>query len=64
MIIGLTYDLRSDYLKEGYSEEETAEFDAEVTIDAIETTLNELGYQTERIGNFKSLVNKVSGGKR
>ena len=64
MIIGLTYDLRSDYLKEGYSDEETAEFDAEVTIGAIETTLNELGYQTERIGNFKSLVNKVSGGKR
>jgi D-alanine-D-alanine ligase len=64
MLIGLTYDLRTDYLKEGYSEEETAEFDAEVTIDAIETTLNELGYQTERIGNFKSLVKSVSAGKR
>ena len=29
MKIGLTYDLRQDYLAEGYSEEETAEFDRE-----------------------------------
>ena len=27
MKIGLTFDLRSDYLKEGYTMEETAEFD-------------------------------------
>jgi D-alanine-D-alanine ligase len=64
MIIGLTYDLRSDYLKEGYTEEETAEFDAEVTIVAIETTLASLGYQTERIGNFKALLSAIAQGKR
>ena len=28
MTIGLTYDLRKDYLKQGFSEEETAEFDS------------------------------------
>ena len=33
--IGVTYDLRSDYLALGYGEEETAEFDAEETIAAI-----------------------------
>ena len=27
MIIGLTYDLRQEYLAAGYSEEQTAEFD-------------------------------------
>jgi len=27
-IIGLTYDLKKDYLAEGYSEEEAAEFDS------------------------------------
>ena len=32
MRIGVTYDLRSDYLAMGYSEEDTAEFDSEVTI--------------------------------
>ena len=36
LTIGLTYDLRSAYLAEGYSEEETAEFDQEATIEAIE----------------------------
>lgn len=64
MLIGMTYDLRSDYLQEGFSEEETAEFDAEVTIDAIESTLKSLGYKTERIGNIKALVKAVVSGKR
>lgn len=64
MIVGLTYDLRNDYLKEGYTEEETAEFDAEVTIDAIDSTLKTLGFQTERIGNVKALINDLHRGKR
>ncbi|HUU80592.1 MAG TPA: D-alanine--D-alanine ligase, partial [Acidobacteriota bacterium] len=36
MKIGLTYDLRSEYLTQGYSELETAEFDREDTVAAIE----------------------------
>ena len=36
MRVGLTYDLRSEYLALGYSEEETAEFDRDETIEAIE----------------------------
>lgn len=62
--IGLTYDLRSDYLKMGYSEEETAEFDRDDTVDAIEQTLGELGYATERIGNIKQLAKALISGKR
>jgi len=64
MMIGLTYDLRSDYLQEGYSEEETAEFDRESTIDAIETTLNHLGYQTDRIGHVRHLTSRLVKGDR
>ncbi len=64
MVIGLTYDLRSDYLKEGFSEEETAEFDRESTIDAIDKTLQELGYTTDRIGHVRSLVNRLAKGDR
>ena len=64
MVVGLTYDLRSDYLKEGYSEEETAEFDKESTIDAIEKALQKLGYETDRIGHFRSLVSRISSGGR
>lgn len=58
--IGLTYDLRSEYLKEGYSEEETAEFDKEDTIEGIENAIKELGHETERIGNIKQLIRQLS----
>jgi D-alanine-D-alanine ligase len=64
MIIGLTYDLRSDYLKEGFSEEETAEFDRESTIEAIEGTLQKLGFTTDRIGHVRALVQRLSRGDR
>jgi D-alanine-D-alanine ligase len=64
MNIGLTYDLRSDYLKEGYSEEETAEFDRESTIDAIEHALNHLGYRTDRIGHVRHLIQRLAAGDR
>ena len=36
MKIGITFDLRDDYAKEGYAEEEIAEFDRLETIEAIE----------------------------
>lgn len=64
MKIGITYDLRDDYLVEGYSEEETAEFDRAETIDAIDRTLQELGYRTDRIGHLKSLTRRLAAGNR
>jgi D-alanine-D-alanine ligase len=62
--VGLTYDLRSDYLKMGYGEEETAEFDRDDTIDVIEETLQKLGYTTERIGNIKQLTKALVKGDK
>ena len=62
--IGITYDLRDDYLAEGYSAEETLEFDRADTIDAIEQTLQDLGYLTVRIGNIKSLIKRLAAGDR
>jgi D-alanine-D-alanine ligase len=64
MLIGLTYDLRQDYLDAGYGEEETAEFDRPDTIDAIENTLRELGHETDRIGRITSLIERLSRGDR
>lgn len=64
MNIGLTYDLRQDYLDMGYSEEETAEFDKESTIEGIERALHSLGHKTERIGHVKNLVKALAQGKR
>jgi D-alanine-D-alanine ligase len=64
MNIGLTYDLRNDYLAEGYSEEATAEFDRPETIEGIDRALNELGHKTDRIGNAKRLVGRLAQGDR
>jgi len=64
MKIGLTFDLKTEYLKMGFSDEQAGEFDREDTIDAIENTLIELGYQTERIGHAKQLMNLLLEGKR
>lgn len=62
MNIGITYDLRDDYLKEGYGYEETAEFDRVDTIDAIDDALKGLGYVTDRIGNVRHLVGRLASG--
>ena len=64
MHIGLTYDLRSDYLAMGFSMEDTAEFDKEDTIAGIESALRELGYETDRIGHAKALVKRLEAGDR
>lgn len=64
MRIGLTYDLRSEYLAAGYSMEETAELDSETTIAAIENALLVAGYQVERVGNLKQLVQSLAAGNR
>lgn len=63
MHIGITYDLRDQYLKLGFSEEETAEFDKKSTINAINNALKELGHTTEKIGNIWDLTRKLNKGK-
>lgn len=62
MLIGLTYDLKSDYLKLGFTEEEVAEFDTEETVGGIENALQTLGYQTDRIGHVKELIRRIQQG--
>lgn len=64
MKIGITYDLREDYLAQGYSAEETAEFDSLETIAAIDATLQHLGFSIERIGNIYQLTKALAAGKR
>lgn len=64
MRIGITYDLRSWYLARGYSMEETAEFDKEETVDAIEYEIRESGYEVVRIGNIFNLVERLATGER
>ncbi|MBU1116752.1 MAG: ATP-grasp domain-containing protein [Bacteroidetes bacterium] len=63
MNIGLTFDLKDDYLALGFSEEESAEFDKPDTIEAIEIAINKAGHTTERIGNIWDLTKALSQGK-
>lgn len=63
MKIGITYDLRDDYLAEGYGEEETAEFDHPATIEAIEEAMRDLGHGTDRIGHIRALVRRLAAGE-
>jgi D-alanine-D-alanine ligase len=64
MRIGFTYDLRADYLAEGYGMEETAEFDSAATIDAIAAALATLGHEIDRIGNVRHLARRLVAGER
>ena len=64
MRIGVTYDLRSDYLALGYGAEETAEFDAEETVLAICEALTGLGHVPERIGGIRPLTQRLAAGER
>ena len=64
MRVGLTYDLRRDYLEAGYGEEETAEFDRPDTIKAIAGALRTLGHEPDPIGNAWRLVERLARGDR
>ena len=64
MNVGLTYDLRDDYLSKGYSPEHVAEFDSVETIDAIEAALVSLGSRCDRIGGIQPLTERLVRGER
>ncbi len=64
MRIGLTYDLRSEYLAEGWDPLDAAEFDDEDTIDALEASLSRLGHEVARIGHFRALAARLLAGER
>jgi D-alanine-D-alanine ligase len=64
MLVGVTYDLREDYLAAGYSELQTAEFDRGETIDAIVQELTALGHRVDRIGNSVALTRHLLAGDR
>jgi len=62
--VGLTYDLRSEYLAAGYSETDVAEFDSDETIAALVATLRGLGHKVTRIGNARALAARLVKGDR
>ena len=64
LTVGLTFDLRDEYRRLGYSAEDAAEFDSIETIDAIDDSLTALGCRTDRIGSIRQLTNRLAAGNR
>jgi D-alanine-D-alanine ligase len=62
--VGLTYDLRDDYLRDGWSPEESSEFDTLETVETIEAALHSLGFATDRIGHIRELTARLARGDR
>jgi len=57
MKVGLTYNLRKDYQSlSGEPEDLYAEFDSEETIEALKTTIQELGHEVVLIGDARGLI--------
>lgn len=64
MNVGFTFDLRDEYLAEGYGLEETAEFDRPDTVDGVAGALESLGHKVTRIGHCRNLVERLARGER
>lgn len=64
MKIGFTYDLKDQYLAEGHSKLDVAEFDSLETVEGIEHALQRLGHQVDRVGKLDSLVKRLAQGER
>jgi len=64
MKVGLTYDLRSWYTDRGYSMDETAEFDKQETVDALQESIVKMGHETELVGNAFQLIEALAAGKK
>jgi D-alanine-D-alanine ligase len=64
MKIGVTYDLRQLYLEQGYSEEETAEFESQETVRSLLATIQDLGFEPVPIGNLRCLAERLLRGER
>lgn len=64
MRVGMVYDLRDDYLAEGWPEDLTAEFDRADTIDSLESAIRSLGHETDRVGRATALMARLLAGHR
>jgi D-alanine-D-alanine ligase len=62
--IAFTYDLREDYIAQGWDPLDAAEFDDEETISGIEAALQELGHEVLRVGHAKALAARLLAGER
>lgn len=60
MRIGITYDLKDEYIKRGFDPKTLEELDSIITIESIENTLRKLGHNVARIGNIWDLTERLA----
>ncbi|MCM8757646.1 MAG: ATP-grasp domain-containing protein [Candidatus Omnitrophica bacterium] len=60
MIVGLTYDLKTDYkFRENEPPDANAEFDLPQTVDTVASAIESLGFKVKRIGNVYNLLKNL-----
>jgi D-alanine-D-alanine ligase len=64
LAVALCYDLKSDYLEAGWSDEQVMEFDEEDTVAGLAGALAELGHRVERVGRGVELARRLAAGAR
>lgn len=64
MRIAFVYDLRDDYLAQGYSLEEVAEFDTRECVDGVAAGLEANGCVVDRVGDARRLAARLVAGER
>jgi len=64
MRIGLTYDLKDDYVAMGFDPEDAAEFDRPDTVEAIKSAVEKMGMEADRIGALPALMARLVAGDR
>ena len=64
MLVGMTYDLQQEYLDRGYGQDEVAELDSPVTVEAIRRALVSQGHEVELVGGVMPLAGALVQGRR
>lgn len=62
--LGFVFDCQEEYLAQGFSREQVAEFDPRATVEAIAAGLEACGHEVSRVGNGLALAQALAGGQR
>ncbi|KAJ3108986.1 hypothetical protein HDU97_009719 [Phlyctochytrium planicorne] len=59
IVVGFTFDLKSEWKAEGFTDEECGEFENDITVESIAATLESLGFKVDQIGNARKLMARL-----
>lgn len=62
--LGFVFDCQEDYLAQGFTREQVAEFDPRATVEAIAAGLQACGHEVSMVGNGLALAQALAAGQR